>query len=326
MEERLQKILARAGYGSRRASETLIAAGRVRVNGQVVDLGAKADPQRDRIEVDGTLLKAPEALVYIALNKPRGVLSTVAAPDPRPTVRDLIDIPTQIFPVGRLDIESEGLILLTNDGDLANRLTHPRYGHEKEYKVLVARRPDEEQLQTWRRGVVLEDGYQTAPAEVRLEQFHGKGAWLRIVMHEGRKRQIREVGSLLGLPVVRIERVRIGTLLLGGLQPRQWRYLTAEEVADLQGRKRAPSGKPTIARASGRPLGPPRRPRRDASGAPGGGQAGGGRPGGGKPAPSRPAGGKPGGGRPATGRPGGGKPAPSRPASGSKPFKRRKPE
>jgi 16S rRNA U516 pseudouridylate synthase RsuA-like enzyme len=130
MEERLQKILAQSGLGSRRSCEEIISAGRVTVNGQVAHLGMKADPARDRIVVDGQPLKASQPLVYVALYKPRGVLSTVAAPDPRPTVRDLVPVLETIYPVGRLDVESEGLILLTNDGELANRITHPRYGHE----------------------------------------------------------------------------------------------------------------------------------------------------------------------------------------------------
>ena len=226
--------MAQAGLGSRRSCEELIVAGRVTVNGKVAILGSKADPAVDRILVDGQPLKTPDALVYIAIYKPRGVLSTVSDPDPRPTVRELVDLPGQFYPVGRLDVDSEGLVLLTNDGDLANRLTHPRYGHEKEYRVLVARRPDDEQLATWRRGVVLSDGYKTVPAEVRLETPSGKGMWLRIVLREGRKRQIRETGSILGLPVVKIIRVRIGALYLGNLQPRQWRHLTQPEVDALK--------------------------------------------------------------------------------------------
>ncbi len=133
-----------------------------------------------------------------------------------------------------MDYDSEGLILLTNDGELANHLTHPRYGHEKEYHVLVVSKPDEEQLNIWRRGVVLEDGIRTAPAQVSILRMVGKGCWLKVIMHEGRKRQIREVGSRIGLPVQRILRVRIGTLLLGDLQPRQWRNLTRDEVKRLK--------------------------------------------------------------------------------------------
>jgi 23S rRNA pseudouridine2605 synthase len=244
MEERIQKILARAGYGSRRACEELIAAGRVSLNGHVATLGDKADARRDKLLVDGKPVHPSESLVYIALNKPRGVLSTVSAPDPRPTVLDLVEVTERVYPVGRLDVDSEGLVLLTNDGDLANRLTHPRYEHEKEYRVLVARRPDEEQLATWRRGVVLEDGHRTAPAEVRVESLAGKGTWLRVILREGRKRQIRETGSLIGLPVVKIVRVRIGNLQLGSIKPREWRYLTAEEVAKLKGRPEKATRKP----------------------------------------------------------------------------------
>jgi len=235
MEERLQKLLAQAGYGSRRASEQFIVEGRVRVNGKVATLGQKADLAKDNITVDGKPLPKAETLTYIAIYKPRNVLSLVEGPDPRPTVRELVPIEGHLYPVGRLDFDSEGLILMTNDGDLTNKLTHPRYGHTKEYRVLLARRPDEEQLDTWRRGVVLEDGHKTAPADVRFDSTSGKGAWIRVIMGEGRKRQIREIGKLLGLPVVRIIRVRIGTLRLGNLKPRQWRHLTSEEVKALKG-------------------------------------------------------------------------------------------
>jgi len=240
MQERLQKILAQSGYGSRRSCELIILAGRVRVNGEAATLGQKADASRDKITVDGRPLAAAEALVYVALHKPRNVLSTVERErgDVRQTVRDLIDLPEHLHPVGRLDFDSEGLVLMTNDGDLTNKLTHPRYGHEKEYRVLLARRPDQEHLKTWRRGVVLEDGYKTAPADVRFESTSGKGAWIRVIMGEGRKHQIREIGSLLGLPIVRIVRVRIGGLLLGILKPRQWRHLSAQEVSALKGAKK----------------------------------------------------------------------------------------
>ncbi len=235
MKERLQKLMARSGLGSRRACEEIIAAGRVTVNGQMAALGSKADSRSDRILVDGQPLQLPESLVYIAIYKPRNVLSAVSAPDPRDTVRDLVELPGHFYPVGRLDVDSEGLMLLTNDGEMANRLTHPRYGHEKEYRVLVARRPDAEQLATWRRGVVLEDGYHTKPAQVDFESPSGKGAWLRVILREGRKRQIRETGSLIGLPVVKIVRVRIGSLQLGNLKPRQWRLLTQQEIDTLKG-------------------------------------------------------------------------------------------
>jgi 23S rRNA pseudouridine2605 synthase len=243
MKERLQKLMAQAGLGSRRTCEEWITAGRVTVNGRAAVLGSKADPAKDRILVDGNLLKLTEQQVYIAIYKPRGVLTTVSAPDRRPTVRELVPVSERLYPVGRLDVDSEGLVLLTNDGELANRLTHPRFGHEKEYRVLVARRPDDQQLETWRRGVVLEDGYRTQPCQVFVEDTSGKGAWLRVTMREGRKRQIRETGSILGLPVVKIIRVRIGNLRLGTLKPRAWRRLTEKEVADLK-EEAAPASMP----------------------------------------------------------------------------------
>ncbi len=236
MEERLQKILSRAGLGSRRECESFIVAGRVAVNGKVAQLGMKADPERDQITLDNHPLKASERLTYIALYKPRGVISATKSPDRRPTVRDLVSVPGHLYPVGRLDVDSEGLILLTNDGELANRLTHPRFGHEKEYRVLVSRQPDEKQLRAWRHGVVLEDGSRTAPAKVLVEAQAGKGVWLRITLREGRKRQIRDIGARLGLPVQRIIRIRIGTLDLGKLKPNQWRHLTPQEVVALKRR------------------------------------------------------------------------------------------
>ncbi len=240
--ERLQKILARAGLGSRRACEEIIAQGRVTVNGRVAKLGDKADPERDEIRVDGQRIKTAEPPVYIMLNKPRFVLSSTVSERGHKTVRDLVPVPYRIVPVGRLDLESEGLLLLTNDGDLVNRLTHPRYGHEKEYRVLVAKRPDAKQLEALRHGVVLEDGTRTMPAEVRIERWHGKGAWLRITLKEGKKRQIREMCRLIGLPVVRLIRIRMGPLRLQGLKSGEWRYLTEGEIAALR-RTTKPSGK-----------------------------------------------------------------------------------
>jgi len=234
MEERLQKVLARTGLGSRRSCENLIAMGRVSVNGEIAKVGSKADPQKDRILVDNKPISMPKAFTYIALHKPKGVLSTVVSPDNRKTVLDLVEKSVTLYPVGRLDFDSEGLILLTNDGELTNRLTHPRYGHEKEYRVLVSRPPDEEQLDAWRRGIVLEDGHQTAPARVSLLNTTGKGTWLKIIITEGRKRQIRQMGIQTGLPVLRIIRTRIGPIQIGRLTPGEWRYLTAKEVATLK--------------------------------------------------------------------------------------------
>lgn len=233
-EERLQKILARAGYASRRGAEELILAGRVRVNGQRAELGSKADAARDDIRVDGQKVTLPHEFVYYAIYKPRGVLSTTAGPDQRQKVTDLVPGGEHLHLVGRLDKNSEGLILLTNDGELTQKLTHPRYEKEKEYRVLVARHPDQEQLATWRRGVVLPDGDRSEPADVHVDGTKGKGAWVRVIMHEGKKREIREIARLLGLPVVSLIRVRIASLKIGGLKPGQWRKLTNEEIEELR--------------------------------------------------------------------------------------------
>lgn len=237
--ERVQKILAGLGYGSRRGCEEFISAGRVRVNGKVIKLGDKADPEVDKIELDLKPVKDYVEKIYIALYKPRKYLSVIDENDDRPNVRDIIGLKQHLFPIGRLDFDSEGLILLTNDGELANRLTHPRYGHEKEYAVQVGSKPDKEQLEIWRRGVVLEDGYRTAPALVEVTGDLKDTAWLRIVMKEGRKRQIREIGSRVGLPVFRIKRTRIDTIKLGTLKVGEWRYLTKQEVAALKKTKTA---------------------------------------------------------------------------------------
>ncbi len=263
MSDRIQKLLAQAGYGSRRACEEFIIAGRVRVNGQVAILGQKADPAVDRITLDGKPIPPREQLTYIALYKPRNIISSVDDEVGRKTVRDLIHETGHLYPVGRLDWDSEGLILMTNDGNLTNRLTHPRYGHQKEYRVLVARRPAPEQLETWRRGVVLEDDYKTAPAQVYAEVGAGKGCWLRLTMGEGRKHQIREIGALLGLPVVRIVRVRIGTLRLGTLKPGEWRHLTAGEVSELKGQKILEVDRVRAAKTIERKRGPNRNMKRD---------------------------------------------------------------
>ncbi len=235
MEERLQKILSQMGYGSRRECETMILESRITVNGNPAVLGMKADPAKDKIVVDGSRVKyeAPKK-VYIALNKPRFVLSDRPANDPRQTVFSLVPDSGKLFVVGRLDFESEGLVLLTNDGELANKLSHPRYEKEKEYRVLVAKHPDDDQLSTWRRGVILEDGDKTAPAEVDLLRLQGDGAWLRVVLKEGKKREIREVCKQIGLPIVKLVRVRIGTLTLGSLKPKEWVRLNNEQIQSLR--------------------------------------------------------------------------------------------
>jgi len=233
-EDRVQKILSRAGFGSRRGCEKFIEEGRVTVNGKKITLGAKADPAVDDIRLDSMPLRKAEKKVYIALNKPRNMLSLSVPDDTRPTIFDLVKDERHLYPVGRLDFESEGLVLLTNDGELANHLTHPRYEHDKEYEVRVSRRPDEEQLKIWRRGVVLEDGYRTLPATVEVKSYTKKGAWLTVVLREGKNRQIRRTGVRIGLPVQQIRRVRIGPIELGKLQPGHFRYLRPDEVQSLK--------------------------------------------------------------------------------------------
>jgi pseudouridine synthase len=210
-EERIQKLLAQAGYGSRRACEEYLTEQRVTVNGKVVELGAKADPLRDVIKVDGKRVHFESKRIYLALNKPIGVVTTNADEFGRQTVRDLIPIEGHLYPVGRLDADSEGLVLLTNDGDLANALTHPRYEHEKEYRVLVEGEPSASTLKAWRHGVLLE-GQMTAPAKVEVTGGDRGLTWVRVTMHEGRKRQIREVAGMLGHPVKYLQRVRIGPI------------------------------------------------------------------------------------------------------------------
>jgi pseudouridine synthase len=234
MAERLQKLMAKAGLGSRRANEELIRAGRVRVNGKVATLGDKADPDVDHVEVDGEPLEF-EKPIYIMLNKPRGVLSSTEddLEQGRPTVTGLVDVDKHIYPAGRLDKNSEGLILLTNDGQLAHRLTHPRYEHEKVYDVTVEGHPDEETLQRWRRGLMLR-GKKTAPAGVEVVSSEEKTTRLKITMREGRKRQIRRVGALLGHHVQHLFREQIGPLHIGDLPSGSWRHLKREEIRALQ--------------------------------------------------------------------------------------------
>ena len=234
METRVQKILAQAGYGSRRSCEKLIINKRVSVNGATATLGMKADPDIDQILVDGKSITDSETLRYILLYKPRGVLSTVKSPDPRPTVRSIIDFPGRLFPVGRLDADSEGLIFMTNDGDLTNKLTHPRYGHEKEYLVLVSSQPNDNQLKAWIKGIVLDDGTLTLPAQVRIDGKDSNGTWLRVILKEGKKRQIRRMGEASGLHVKRLIRIRIANLALGELSPGEWRHLTKDEVNQIK--------------------------------------------------------------------------------------------
>ena len=227
--ERLQKVLAIRGWGSRRVCEELIAAGRVTVNGEVAVLGRRVDPEQDRVEVDGVPIGTRPGLVYYLLNKPTGVVTTAADTHGRPTVVELVPSEPRVYPVGRLDANTEGLLLLTNDGDLAQRLTHPSHGVEKEYLVDVdGGRVSQGALRTLREGVELDDGI-TAPATVSQPE----PGVLRITIHEGRNRQVRRMCEAVGHPVRRLVRVRIGTLTDRRLRPGEWRELTGEELRRL---------------------------------------------------------------------------------------------
>lgn len=235
MSERLQKLMAQAGIGSRRHNEKLIKQGRVRLNGRIAKLGDKATPEQDRLEVDGRIIDIDSGHIYVALHKPKGVISSLEdeLDEDRTTVRDLIPLPGHIYPVGRLDKQSEGLMLMTNDGKLAHRLTHPRYGHEKEYEVTLEGALADEMVKQWRHGLRLDDKM-TAPAGVKLIERTTEQTHLRIIMREGRKRQIRRIAAQFGHPVQQLIRRKIGPLNLGDLQPGQWRHLTTAEVTALQ--------------------------------------------------------------------------------------------
>lgn len=234
MKIRLQKILAKAGYGSRRGVEEIITAGRVRINDQIAEIGAKADPGKDRISVDGKPIADPEPLKYIAFYKPPGVLSTVKSPRGEPTVRDYIQVQGRLYPVGRLDKDSEGLILMTNDGRLTNQLTHPRYQHEKEYRVQVNQKPNVKQIKLLQQGISIGNGEITLPAKVSFESQASGEFWLRIILTEGKKRQIRRMLDAVGLSVQRLIRVRIAALNLKDLDPGMWRELSVDEVKALK--------------------------------------------------------------------------------------------
>ena len=232
--ERLQRLLARAGYGSRRASEQLIVEGRVTVNGTVAILGDRADPEQDDVEVDGLSVNLDPNVRYYALHKPVGVVTTMRDPQGREDVRGYLppDGP-RVFPVGRLDRDTEGLLLLTNDGELANALMHPRFGVEKEYLAEVDGVPTAKHLGRLRRGVQLDDGDARAKRARAAGRAGERGA-IRLVMTEGRKREVRRLLAAVGLPVVRLVRVRVGPVRLGDLPPGERRELTHEEVVALR--------------------------------------------------------------------------------------------
>jgi 23S rRNA pseudouridine2605 synthase len=228
--DRLQKVLARIGVGSRRVCEELIVDGRVTVNGEVPVLGRRIDPAVDRVELDGVPLPVQPGLVHYLVNKPAGTVSTAADTHGRPTVVSLVPDQPRVFPVGRLDLDSEGLLILTNDGELTFRLTHPSFGVPKEYLVQVEGEPTSGEVRRLREGVELDDG-PTAPARVSVVAPN----LLRMVIHEGRNRQIRRMCDAIGHPVLRLVRTRIGTLTDPSLGPGAYRPLSIDEVRTLAG-------------------------------------------------------------------------------------------
>lgn len=234
MKERVQKIIAAAGVTSRRAAEELILAGRVAVNGEVVsELGTRADAATDCITVDGTPVKPAEKFYYVLLHKPAGYVTSLKDPQGRQVVTELVkDVAARLFPVGRLDYNSEGLLLLTNDGAWANRLMHPRHQVDKEYHVRVRGKADPQQIRRLGEGVELEDG-PVAGATVRLLKADQNNDWLSITIREGRNRQVRRMCAAVGLSVVRLRRIRYGSLTLGGLKPGEYRLLGSAEAMGL---------------------------------------------------------------------------------------------
>lgn len=234
MEERLQKLLSAAGVCSRRTAEAMLDSGRVTVNGQPAALGQKADPERDEIRVDGMLLPTVEKPIYLMLHKPMGYVTTLSDERGRPTVAQLTaDAPNRVWPVGRLDQDSEGLLLLTNDGELTHSLTHPSHEVDKEYHVTVS--GDVAQALPILSGPMELDGVPLAPAVVRQIGREGKYPILSVVIHQGKNRQVRRMCDAAGLEVLRLIRVRVGELVLGELSPGTWRFLTTEEVRRLKG-------------------------------------------------------------------------------------------
>lgn len=235
MLERLQKIISAAGVASRRAAEEIILEGRVSVNGKVVsELGSKADPGKDHIKVDGKLINPRQPQTYIMLNKPAGYITTMSDPEKRPTVQDFLKgVRTRVYPVGRLDYNTEGMLLLTNDGDFAHLITHPSHELPKTYLVKVKGQLDDATLEKLAKGIYLDDG-KTAPARVRKVRREEANSWIEIAIYEGRKRQVRRMMDRVGHSVIRLKRIKIGPISLGDLPMGTYRHLTPDEVKTLQ--------------------------------------------------------------------------------------------
>lgn len=232
--ERLQKYLARAGIASRRQAEELIRQGEILINGEVAQLGDRIEPERDKVTWQGKAVVSPQELVYLMVNKPTGVVTTVKDTHGRPTVLDLLPEQTaRLYPIGRLDLDTQGLLFLTNDGDFAYALTHPKFEINKVYHALVQGHPSARQLSAMAEGLLLDDGL-TAPAEVALLRQEGQNSLLAISIHEGRNRQVKRMCSAIGHPVINLRRVAFGGLELGNLPVGNWRPLTMVEVEQLR--------------------------------------------------------------------------------------------
>jgi len=234
MEVRLQKWLAQSGVASRRKAEEMILAGRVSVNGVVItELGAKANPQKDKLAVDGNAVDALQDKAYIMLHKPEGVVTTVTDPFERATVMDYVPANPRLYPVGRLDLDTSGLLLMTNDGDWAQKIAHPKNETKKVYAAIVRGVPTPERINSLRKGVIV-DGKKTAPAQIKLLEKLQNETKLQITIHEGRNRQVRKMCEAVGHRVVSLKRIEVGGLKLGNLEKGTWRNLTKREIADLR--------------------------------------------------------------------------------------------
>ena len=234
MEERLQKILAKMGIASRRGAEEIILEGRVTVNGKVAILGMKAEMSKDHIKLDGKLLTRPEPKVYLMINKPRGVITTLSEAEERPSIRDYLKkIKYRVFPVGRLDYDSEGLLLLTNDGDFTHAVLHPSKKIPKTYHVKIKGVIENDKIEKLKRGVKLEDGM-TSPAKLKKLRKTEENSWVEITIYEGKKKQVRRMFEKVGHSVLKLKRVRINGIELGNLPPGEIRYLTPEEVSKIK--------------------------------------------------------------------------------------------
>ncbi len=236
MLERLQKVMAKYGVASRRKCEELIAEGKVKVNGSLIkEQGYKVDSERDTIKVDGKILKKSENKIYVLLNKPVGYITSTRDQFGRPAVTDLLkEIGIRVFPVGRLDYDSEGLIILTNDGELANIIMHPKYNVEKTYRALVRGKICKDDILRFNKGITI-DSYTTSPADLKIIGSSGENSIVDITIHEGRNRQVRKMCASIGHKVIRLKRIRIGKIKLGGLKTGEWRYLNESEKEYVKG-------------------------------------------------------------------------------------------